>query len=105
LKNAVHVPDVEAFMCFRKATVGQPRQFKGVWIANPPDLRRMMTDRSPALRHKEAKDYAQRLGAIQDKDIGAKPLVDEPEAEGDISDANDAAIGGLTSLGGFGDFG
>jgi hypothetical protein len=64
----------------------------------------MITDRSPALQHKDAKDYASRLGAVKDKDVGAKPLVDEPEAEGDLSDANDAALGGLASLGGFGDF-
>jgi hypothetical protein len=100
----VHVPEVEAFMCFRRATVGRPQQFKGVWLANPADLRRIITDRSPALQHKDAKDYASRLGAVKDKDVGAKPLVDEPEAEGDLSDANDAALGGLASLGGFGDF-
>jgi 5-dehydro-2-deoxygluconokinase len=99
------MPEIEAFMCFRKATVGQPRQFKGVWIANPPDLRRMLTDRPAALQHKDAKEYASRLGALKDKDVGAKPLVDDPQPEGDLSDANDAALGGLTSLGGFGDFG
>jgi hypothetical protein len=105
LKISVHVPEIEAFMCFRNATVGQPRQFKGVWMANPIDVRRMITDRKPVLQHKDAKDYAIRLGAIKDKDIGAKPLVEEPDAEGNLDDANDAALGGLTSLGGFGDFG
>lgn len=104
LRQGVHVPQVEPFMCFRSATVGRPRQFKSVWIANPADLRKMVAERPVVLQHKDAKAYAERLGALKNAETGAKPLVEEPETEGTVSDADDAALGGLTTLGGFGDF-
>src|SRR5436853_74744 len=41
----IHLPQVEGFVCFTRATIGQPRKFKSVWMANPADMRKLIAER------------------------------------------------------------
>lgn len=67
-------PNAEAVLCCTQAHLGMPRQVKGVWIARPADLPRLIAHRPNVMPRQTAKRVAQNLGA---KMRSARP--DNPE--------------------------
>lgn len=55
--------EAEAVICCTSATLGAPRNIKGVWIARSADLPRLIAHRPNSVPRQTAKRAAQNLGA------------------------------------------
>lgn len=62
--SSMQVPGgAEAVLVLTQATVGAPRQIKGVWVVRPQDLPRLIAQRPNRVPRQTAKRAAQALGA------------------------------------------
>jgi hypothetical protein len=62
--SSIEVPGgAEAVLVLTQATVGAPRQIKGVWVVRPQDLPRLIAQRPNKVPRQTAKRAAQALGA------------------------------------------
>lgn len=62
--RSMSVPgNAEAILCCTQAALGMPRQVKGVWIARPADLPRLIAHRPAVMPRQTAKRVAQNMGA------------------------------------------
>ena len=67
LKSKLHgmaaYTDVEAVVCATNAILGAPRKVKGVWVAKPADVVKVISRRANVIQRQTAKRAAQSLGA------------------------------------------
>ena len=68
LKSKLHgmavYTDVEAVICATNAILGSPKKVKGVWVAKPADVVKVISRRANVIQRQTAKRAAQAFGAM-----------------------------------------